>query len=82
MTLQQFNVMDQEKQRWWVLHRGVYLCSRKTRDFTVFLFSLDSFYIEMYFYNANDLVFLIKSFNDTGELEPYLDDINLTPLLL
>lgn len=81
MTLQHYNAMDQEKQRLWVLHKGVYLCARKTRDFTVFLFALDGFYIEVYFYNANDLIFLIKSFDDTDELEPYLQEINLTPLL-
>ena len=81
MTLQHYNAMNQEKQRWWVLHKGVYLTNRKTRDFTVFLFALEAFYIELYFYNANDLVFLIKSFEDTAELEPYLEDINLTPLL-
>ncbi|MGV3657601.1 MAG: hypothetical protein ACO1NX_06590, partial [Chitinophagaceae bacterium] len=65
MTLQHYHAMDQEAQRWWVLHNGVYLCNRKTRDFTVFLFALESFYVEMYFYNVNDLVFLIKSFDST-----------------
>ena len=81
MTLQHFNALNQEKQRWWVLERGVYLCNRKTRDFTVFLFQLDGFYIEIYFYNADDTVFLIKSFDDMDSLEPYLTQINLTPLL-
>ncbi len=81
MTLQHYHAMDQEAQRWWVLHNGVYLCNRKTRDFTVFLFALESFYVEMYFYNVNDLVFLIKSFDSTDELDPYLEEVNLTPLL-
>ena len=81
MTLLHFNALDQEKQRWWVLHNGVYLCNRKTRDFTVFLFQLDGFYIELYFYNVDNGVFLIKSFDHTNELDPYLDGINLTPLL-
>lgn len=81
MTLQHYNAMSLEDQQWWALHKGVYLVNRKTSDFTVYLFALDRFYIELYFYNINDRVFLIKTFDDTAELEPYLEEINLTPLL-
>ena len=81
MTLHHFNALDQDKQRWWVLERGVYLSNRKTDDFTVFLFQLDGFYIEIFFHNENDEVYLIKSFANTDELEPYLEEINLFQLL-
>lgn len=81
MTLHHFNALNQEKQRRWVLQRGVYLCSRTSHDFTVLLFQLDHFYIEVYFYTATNTVFLIKSFDHTDPLHPYLDAIDIAPLL-
>lgn len=81
MTLHHFNALDQEKQRRWVLENGVYLCSRSSQDFIVLLFGLDGFYIEVFFYTATNRVFLIKSFDQTEALLPYLDRIDIQPLL-
>ena len=81
MTLHHFNALDQEKQRRWVLRKGVYLCSRYSRDFTVLLFDVDGFYIEVYFYTATNTIFLLKSFDQTDPLTPYLHAIDIQSLL-
>ena len=81
MTLHHFNALNQEKQRRLVLQKGVYLTGRRTRDFTVLLFDVDGFYIEVYFYTATNKVFLIKSFDHTDLLQPYLNTIDIKFLL-
>ena len=81
MNLHHFNALNQEKQRRLVLQKGVYLTGRRTRDFTVLLFDVDGFYIEVYFYTATNTVFLIKSFEHTDPLQPYLNSIDIKALL-
>ena len=81
MTLHHFNALNPEKQRQWVLQQGAYLCCRHTRDFTVLLFQVSHFYIEVFYYTATNTVFLIKSFEDTSELQPYFDGIDIAPVL-
>lgn len=81
MTLHHFNALSQEKQRQWVLQQGTYLCCRHSRDFTVLLFQVGPFYIELYYYTATNSVFLIKSFDDPDELQPYFDQIDIAPVL-
>jgi hypothetical protein len=81
MTLHHFNALNQEKQRRWVLKKGVYLSARYSHDFTVLLFGVDGFYIEVYFYTATNTIFLVKSFDQTDGLLPYLQNINIQALL-
>ncbi len=80
MTLHRFKALSHAKQRWWILERSNYISQRQTEDFTVFLFQLASFYIEVFFHNDNEEVLQIKSFGSTDGLDPYLEEISLYQL--
>ena len=50
-------------------------------DWNILLFQLEAFYIEVYYERRSQKVELLKSFEDTDELEPYLRKIDILPLL-
>lgn len=81
MQLQDFSVLEQIAQQEVVLDEGIYLSSRMHLDYTVLLFQLDSFYVELYYPKDKDKCVIIKGFENTDELEPYLKRINISPLL-
>ena len=60
-----------------MLRKGVFLLDRKTDDFTIFLFQVDGFYIEIFLTSACDEIILIKTFDRIDELDPYLNDISI-----
>jgi hypothetical protein len=82
MQLKDFSVLEQIAQQEIVLDEGIYLSSRMHMDYTVLLFQLDSFYVELFYPKDKDKCVIIKGFEDTDELEPYLKRINITPLLI
>lgn len=81
MQLQDFSELEQIAQQEIVLDEGIYLSSRLYMDYTVLLFQLDSFYVELFYPRNKDKCVIIKGFEDTNELEPYLKRINIAPLL-
>lgn len=81
MQLQEFCVLEQIAQQEMVLDEGIYLSSRLFMDYTVLLFQLDCFYVELYYPKDKDKCVIIKGFEDTNELEPYLKRINIASLL-
>ncbi|RYE50665.1 MAG: hypothetical protein EOP48_19390 [Sphingobacteriales bacterium] len=81
MRLKEFSVLDQVAQQETVLDNGCYLSSRLFMEYTVLLFQLDEFYVELYYPRNKDKCVIIKSFEETDELEPYLKRINIDPLL-
>jgi len=81
MTLQQFRCCSKYVQQQLVRHQGTFLLERKSMDWNVLLFQLDAFYVEVYYQRKTQEVELLKSFEDTDELEPYLKKINVLALL-
>jgi hypothetical protein len=81
MQLKEFCVLEQIAQQEMVLDEGIYLSSRLFMDYTVLLFQLDCFYVELYYPKDKDKCVIIKGFEDTNELEPYLNRINIASLL-
>jgi hypothetical protein len=81
MQLKEFCVLEQIAQQEMVLDEGIYLSSRLFMDYTVLLFQLDCFYVELYYPKDKDKCVIIKGFEDTNELEPYLKRINIASLL-
>lgn len=81
MTRKAFGLLSEERKRKKVLEQAVYLTSRQTHDMSVFLFQLDGFYVEVYFLNDNEEMYSIHSFDDPELLRPYLDRIDIQPLL-
>lgn len=81
MQLKDFSVLEQIAQQEIVLDEGSYLSSRMYMDYTVLLFQLDSFYVELFYPRDKNKCVIIKGFEDTNELDPYLKRINIAPLL-
>ena len=78
MTLQHFNTLSKHKQHRKLLVKGVWLADRHTEDTTVLLFQLDTFYVEIFFTKQGDEIVHSNSFESTDELDPYLEDIDLS----
>jgi len=81
MKLEEYSVLDTEQQQEIVLDRGVYLSSRIVEGYGVLLFQVDYFYVELFYPDSKDQSVIIKCFESTDELAPYLNRINITPLL-
>ena len=78
MTLQHFNTLSEHKQHRKLLVNGTWLAERHTEDSNVLLFQLDTFYVEVYFTKQGDEIVHSHSFETTDELDPYLQDIDLS----
>jgi hypothetical protein len=50
-------------------------------DWNVFLFQVDGFYVEVFYERKTQKAVLFKSFDDTDQLEPYLNKIDLLSLM-
>ena len=81
MTLNEFKQLPREKQYRVILHTGVYLCNRYTSDLKAELYGIQGFYMEVYYNLPNEQIAYMKLFDHTEPLEPYLEGIDLKPLL-
>jgi hypothetical protein len=81
MILQQFNILSKESQQDVLLKTGIFLAERTDGPFRVMLYQLDSFYVEVYFYNKYNKVAFFKAFESTDALQPYLKTIDVSSLL-
>ena len=81
MKLEEFSVLDPIEQQEIVLDHGIYLTSRLADGFGVLLFQVDMFYVELFYPDNKESSLIIKCFESTDELTPYLKKINIAPLL-
>ena len=77
MTVIQFNILPSFKQLSLLWSKGVYLAKRIENNFSVMLYQMQSFYVEVYYDEAETEVERIYTFNNTKDLEPYLPEIAL-----
>lgn len=75
MTRNNFSKLSEPIQYRLLLLRGVCIAERMAGDVLLLLFQIDSFYVEIAFDNYSDEVLSARSFDDTTELAPYLNDI-------
>ena len=77
-----FQRLPSRRQRQLVLDKGVPLGKRESRNFCIFLFAIDSFYVEVYFFKESGDYCTLKPFEEVAKLEPYLEQINVDDLLV
>jgi hypothetical protein len=75
MTRNNFSKLSEPIQYRLLLLRGVCVAERMAGDVLLLLFQIDSFYVEIAFDNYSDEVLSARSFEDTTELAPYLNNI-------
>lgn len=81
MYLGAFRKLSFREQQQLVAKVGVQLCERQSRNFLIFLYQIDGFYIELFFFRESGEFATIKSFDNLDELAPYLNEIDLAYLL-
>lgn len=81
MLLKHFQKLSEGIQFRELLVKGVCIGERRYKDSLVLLFHMNRFYAEVYFDPLTDEVITTRSFESTDELQPYLEQIDLAPLL-
>lgn len=64
-----------------VMHTGTLIAKRVMGEDTIFLFQLESLYVEVYCNPATKAIEEYHAFNGTAQLTPYLDSIAIDDLL-
>jgi murein L,D-transpeptidase YafK len=81
MTIQQFRATSQYVQKSMIKLHGTFLLKRKTAETYAYLFQVDGFYAEVFFNEHNGNILEIKAFDNTDELEPYLDEVDISEVV-
>jgi hypothetical protein len=80
MTQHQFTLLDESEQAGILIDRGILLTERQYKNFTIFLYQVDHFYVELFFNLRYKMMQGMRSFEDDEALDPYLESIDLTCL--
>jgi hypothetical protein len=81
MRLSDFILLDEQQKKLIVLHEGVLIGKRVDIDLMVFLFQMDSYYVETFCNRANKSIQEFRIFDNMEFLAPYLDAISIDELL-
>ena len=80
MTQHHFSLLDETQQAEILIDRGILLTERQYKNFTIFLYQVDQFYVEVYFNLRYSVMQGMRSFEDDEALQPYLESIDITCL--
>lgn len=78
MTLDEFTILDEASQAEALIERGVFLAERMYKNFSIFLYQLDDFYVEIYHNLKYNVMQGMRSFKEEEELEPFLESIDIS----
>ena len=81
MTLDEFTLLPESRQAQTLLERGIFLTDRLYKNFSIILYQLDSFYVEVYHNLRFDIMQGMQCFEDDEALQPYLESIDISCLV-
>lgn len=81
MTLNTFLLHDHEQRDAFVRAKGLFIAVRKSVAYRICLFSIDNFYAEVWYRQADHEVEMVRAFTNTELLEPYLESIDFSELI-
>lgn len=81
MKLSEFIVLDEQAKKSAVLHDAILLAKKLEEGTMVFLFQLDSYYVEAYCDYDKKQVHTYMAYQDMNLLQPWLDAIPLPDVL-
>ena len=81
MTIYKFNKLSFSQQLFVLDIHSVKIDSRKQDLYHISLFQLRSFYVEAYYLGADMEIERLYAFTGTSKLKPYLERIDIGPLL-
>lgn len=76
MTVEVYNQLDYDC-KIIALKEAVCIAERQQEDFTIFLYQLNNFYIEVFQHKMHWCYCSIRCFDEWEKLDPYLEDINV-----
>lgn len=76
MTLYQFISLDEMEQQE-AIWEGVLIADREDEEHKIFLYQIDSFYVEVFRPKEYNVVRKFVPFSSTDKLEPYLEKIKI-----
>ncbi len=82
MNLVKFNSISQDKQLDVTMTLGVLLIECRRFNFTLRLFQIQKFYIEVYSTEESGEVIAINAFEDIDSLDSYLEQIDISKLVV
>lgn len=71
MTLQEFNLLSEDKKITAVCNQGIYLTHFISKTETINCYSIDLFFVELIYGIKNNEIIQIRSFENGSELEKY-----------
>jgi hypothetical protein len=77
MTLQEFQALPEAEQQY-ALRKAVLLEDREQAGYTIYLFQLDGFYVEVWCHKEDPLLGRYNTFDSLDELAPYLEKIHVS----
>jgi len=81
MTIEQFRATSQYVQKSMIKIHGTFLLKRKSVETYAYLFQVDGFYAEVFFNERNGNILQIKAFDNVDELEPYLEEVDISEIV-
>lgn len=81
MKLSEFIALPEDHKRSTVLTQGVAIAKREFAGQLVFLFQLQAYYVETFCCCESKEILEYRVFQNTKQLEPYLDAIRIDDLL-
>jgi hypothetical protein len=78
MTQEEFAQLDDNKQAAALIDRGVFLTERMYKNFSIFLYCLDDFYVEIFHNLRFNVMQGMRSFRANEDLDPYLETIDIS----
>ncbi|MBL0154870.1 MAG: hypothetical protein IPP93_15855 [Chitinophagaceae bacterium] len=81
MKLSEFIALPEDHKRSTVLTQGVAIAKRELSNQLVFLFQLNEYYVETFCCYKSKEIIEYRVFQNTKQLEPYLDAIRIDDLL-
>jgi hypothetical protein len=78
MDMREFDTMEGTEKVELLCHDAVLLAVRREGCFAISLFQVEHFYVETYFHRSQFCIRLIRCFENTAELAPYLDMMKIS----
>ena len=82
MTLYQFNVLTENEKTAIVWNEGHLVGDRKENNFSIRLYQVRSFYVELYYNGQANNLSKLRFFSSINQLEPYLTNIDISGISL
>jgi len=80
LTLYEYNQLSLDDKASYLWNHGRYLVNRSTSSHRVNLYSLHSYYIEVWYNDQSNEIDQLRSFSSSNQLTPYLSLFEITDL--